>query len=88
MTQATAENNQKRMKLVTIVLLVCVATVYALPLGENSGNENLEISADVDTELTENIEADVNELVRGKRQWGGKSYFKHTFMANLMIDQI
>lgn len=60
------------MKFFVIVLIISVAAVYALPLGENSESENLNASSSVETEITENIEDDTNALIRDKRQFGGE----------------
>lgn len=60
------------MKLFALVLIISVAAIYSLPLGENSESEKSNAPSSVETEITENVEDDVNDLIREKRQFGGK----------------
>lgn len=55
------------MKVLTIVMLVVVAGVFAMPAEENS--ENIVVLSDVDT--TDDGAGYINDLVRDKRQYGG-----------------
>lgn len=63
------------MKIFTTVLILGVAAlaVAALPLENKSENENLELSQNLEPDLSV-VDADfVNELVRDKRQYGEKT---------------
>ena len=61
------------MKVLIFMLILGVVAVYALPLEVESENVNENL------ELFEEVEANVdfpNELIRDKRQYGGKDIFK------------
>lgn len=59
------------MKVLTIVLIISVAAVCALPLEENVESENLNVLANLEAEPSEADINLINELVRDKRQYGG-----------------
>lgn len=73
------------MKIFTTVLILGVAAlaVAALPLENKSENENLELSQNLEPDLSV-VDADfVNELVRDKRQYGEKTK-KNKFLIRVL----
>lgn len=60
------------MKVLTIVLILGVAAVCAVPLDSKSENENIELLENIEAEPSQADVDFVNESVRDKRQYGGK----------------
>lgn len=58
------------MKVLTIVLILGVAAVYAVPLESKSENQNIELLENIEAEPQADVDF-VNESVRDKRQYGG-----------------
>lgn len=62
------------MKVLTIVVIIGLTAVCALPLENKSENEKLELLANFEGEADEDVEF-ASDLIRDKRQYGGKNKY-------------